>query len=83
MDIKPIKSQTDYEAALAEVERLWSAPAGSASAERLDVFTTLIEAYESRQFPIEAPDPIEAIRFRKEQCGLSRKDLELRKVRTH
>jgi HTH-type transcriptional regulator/antitoxin HigA len=76
MDIRPIKTERDYEAALAEVEKLWSSEPGTEGADRLDVLTTLIEAYENRQFPVEPPDPVEAIRFRMEQEGLSRRDLE-------
>ena len=75
-DVRPIWTEADYEAALAEVGRLWGAPAGSADGDRLDVLATLIDAYESEHFPIDPPDPIDAIRFRMEQQGLSRKDLE-------
>jgi HTH-type transcriptional regulator / antitoxin HigA len=75
-DLKPIRSEADYEAALAEVERLWGAPAASPEGDRLDVLATLIDAYESEHFPMDPPDPIEAIKFRMEQQGLSRKDLE-------
>jgi HTH-type transcriptional regulator / antitoxin HigA len=75
-DIKPIRSNKDYEASLAEVERLWGAKSGTPRGDRLDVLATLIEAYEERQFPMGPPDPIEAIKFRMEQQGLTRKDLE-------
>jgi len=75
-EVKPIRSRKDHEAALAEVERLWGAKRGTADGDRLDVLATLIDAYESEHFPIEAPDPIEAIKFRMEQQGLTRKDLE-------
>ena len=75
-DIKPIRSQGDYERAMAEVERLWGASAGTAKGDRLDVLATLIDAYEREHFPIEAPTPVEAIKFRMEQQGLTRKDLE-------
>ena len=75
-DIKPIRSQDDYERAMAEVERLWGASAGTAKGDRLDVLATLIDAYEREHFPIEAPTPVEAIKFRMEQQGLTRKDLE-------
>ena len=63
-------------AALAEVERLWGAKLGTADGDRLDVLATLIEAYESTHYPMDPPDPVEAIKFRMEQQGLSRKDLE-------
>lgn len=75
-DIKPIRSQDDYERAMAEVERLWGAATGTAKGDRLDVLATLIDAYEREHFPIEAPTPVEAIKFRMEQQGLTRKDLE-------
>jgi HTH-type transcriptional regulator/antitoxin HigA len=75
-DIKPIRNVKDYEAALAEVERLWGAKSGTPRGDRLDVLSTLIEAYEEKHFPMDPPDPIEAIKFRMEQQGLTRKDLE-------
>ena len=75
-EIKPIRTEADYEAALAEVERLWGAKSGTPNGDRLDVLATLIEAYEERQYPMDPPDPIEAIKFRMEQQGLTRKDLE-------
>ncbi|GLS38928.1 type II toxin-antitoxin system HigA family antitoxin [Mesorhizobium sp. IMUNJ 23033] len=75
-DLKPIRTEADYEAALAEVERLWGAKGGTPKGDRLDVLATLIEAYETKHYPMDPPDPIEAIRFRMEQQGLTRKDLE-------
>lgn len=75
-DVKPIRTKKDYEAALAEVEQLWGARLGTPDGDRLDVIATLIDAYEAEHVPIEAPDPIEAIKFRMEQQGLTRKDLE-------
>lgn len=76
MHIRPIKTEQDYEAALAEIETLWGAPEDSAEGDRLDVLLTLVEAYEARHHPIDPPDPVEAILFRLEQAGLERKDLE-------
>jgi HTH-type transcriptional regulator / antitoxin HigA len=76
IDIKPIRTKADYEAALDEVERLWGAKSGTSKGDRLDVLATLIEVYEERHYPIDPPDPIEAIKFRMEQQGLTRKDLE-------
>ena len=70
MEIKPIRTSSDYERTVREVERLMNAKAGSAEEDRLDVLATLVEAYESEHFPIDPPDPIEAIRFRLEQHGL-------------
>ena len=75
-EIKPIRTEADYEAALAEVQRLWGAKSGTQKGDQLDVLATLVEAYEERQFPFDPPDPIEAIKFRMEQQGLTRKDLE-------
>lgn len=76
MDIRPIKTEQDYDAALAEVETLWGAPLDAPEGDKLDVLITLIEAYEAKHHPIAPPDPIEAILFRMEQAGLDRKDLE-------
>lgn len=75
-DLKPIRSEADYEAALAEVERLWGARLGTRDGDRLDVLATLIDAYESQNYPMDPPDPVEAIKFRMEQQGLTRRDLE-------
>jgi len=75
-ELKPIRTKKDYEAALAEVERLWGAMSGTPRGDRLDILATLIEAYEAKHYPMDPPDPIEAILFRMEQQGLSRKDLE-------
>ena len=75
-DLKPIRNEKDYERALAEVEVLWGAKAGTPKGDRLDILATLIEAYETEHYPMDPPGPIEAIKFRMEQQGLSRKDLE-------
>jgi HTH-type transcriptional regulator/antitoxin HigA len=75
-ELRPIRSEADYEAALAEAERLWGAEVGTPEGDRLDVLATLIDAYEAKHFPMDLPDPIEAILFRMEQQGLTRKDLE-------
>lgn len=75
-DVKPIRSEADYEAAMAEVERLWGAKAGTPRGDRLDVLATLIDAWEAEHYPMDPPDPIEAIKFRMEQQNLTRKDLE-------
>ncbi|MBF0143211.1 MAG: helix-turn-helix domain-containing protein [Magnetococcales bacterium] len=76
MDIRPIKTEQDHDAALAEVERLMDAGPDTPEGDRLDVLATLIEAYEARHHAIGLPDPVEAIKFRMEQMGLSRKELE-------
>jgi HTH-type transcriptional regulator/antitoxin HigA len=75
MEIKPIRSEADHEQALREIERLWGAKAGTPQGDRLDVHTTLVEAYERERLPVDAPDPIEAIRFRLEQQGLDHRAL--------
>lgn len=74
-DLKPIRTEADYEEALTGVERLWGAKSGTPEGDRLDVLATLIDAYEAQRYPMDPPDPIEAIMFRMEQQGLNRKDL--------
>ncbi len=76
MELQTIRTKREYEAALKQAEVWWDAPAGSLNAKRLDVLTLLIEDYEVRHFPIDAPDPIEFLQFIMEQRGLARKDLE-------
>jgi len=76
MELKPIRNRKDHQAALAEANRLWSAPAKSPDADRLDVLTMLIEKYESRHYPIQDPDPVELLTHYMESEGLTRKDLE-------
>ncbi|MBA3494724.1 MAG: transcriptional regulator [Gammaproteobacteria bacterium] len=76
MDIKPIKTDDDYRAALKEIESLMTAEADTPEGERLDILVTLVEAYEKKHFPLELPDPVEAIKFRMDQMGLTPKDLE-------
>ena len=75
-DLKPIRTKADCKAALAEVECLWGAKSGTPKGDRLDVLATLIDAYETQHYPMDPPDPIDAIQFRMEQQGLTRKDLE-------
>ena len=75
MEIRPIRDKHDHDLALREIERLWGAPEGTARGDRLDVLVSLVEAYESRHFPIDPPDPIDAIRFRLEQQGLDHRAL--------
>jgi len=70
MEIKPIRTKVDYERTIREIERLWGAKQGTPDGDRLDVLATLVEAYEQKHFPLDPPDPIEAIRFRLEQQGL-------------
>ena len=74
--IKPIKTEKDYDRALALVEGLMGAEADSSDGDVLDALVTLIEAYEAKHWHIDLPDPIDAIAFMMEQKGLSRRDLE-------
>ncbi len=76
MDIKPIKTEFDYNAALVEIEQLMGAEPNTPEGDKLDVLTTLVEAYEEKYYPIDPPDPIEAIIHEMESQGLTRKDLE-------
>ncbi len=69
MEIKPIKNERDYERALRRVESLWKSPEGSPEGDEVDVLATLIEAYEREHYPMDMPDPVEAIKFRLEQQG--------------
>ena len=75
MEIKPIHTEEDYHAALGEIESLMDAKADTPEGDRLDVLATLVEAYENKHFPMELPDPVDAIKFRMEQSGLTAKDL--------
>ena len=75
MEIKPIKTKADHRAALKEIETLMMAKANTPKGERLDVLVTLVEAYERKHYPIDPPDPIEAIKFEMERRGLTVKDL--------
>ncbi len=78
MQIRPIRSEEDYKATLREISALVDRDPqpGSPDGDRLDVLTTLVQAYEARHHPIDPPDALQAIRFRMEQAGLSVKDLE-------
>lgn len=76
MDIKPIRTDTDYRTALKEVEMLMTAEPNTSEGDKLDILVTLIEAYEQKHFPLDLPDPVEAIKFEMEQKGLTVKDLE-------
>ena len=76
MEIHPVKTETDYDAALAEIDHLWGSTEGSPDGDRLDVLLVLVESYEAKHHAIAPPDPIEAIKFRMEQMNLTRKDLE-------
>ena len=76
MDIRPIKTEAEYQAALQEIERLFDSLPNTSEGDRLEVLTTLIEAYEEKHCGIPSPDPIESILYYIESRGLSRSDLE-------
>lgn len=75
-EVKPIRSEADYEGALEEIAALWGSASGTPKGDRLDVLATLIDAYEAQHYPMDPPDPVEAIKFRMEQQSMTRKDLE-------
>jgi HTH-type transcriptional regulator/antitoxin HigA len=75
-ELRPIRTDEEHAAALEEVGRLWGSPGGTPDGDRLDVLVTLVEAYEAKRHPMDPPDPIDAILFRMEAQGLTRKDLE-------
>lgn len=78
MNIKPIRTQDDYQATLREISALMALDpdVNTPEGDRLDVLVTLVQAFEQRNFPMDLPDPVEAIKFRMEQQGLKPKDLE-------
>jgi HTH-type transcriptional regulator/antitoxin HigA len=76
MELKPIRTRTEYKAALREIEGLMDAAAGSPKADKLEVLAMLVEQYEAKHYPIPAPDPIDFLQYAMEARGLSRKDLE-------
>lgn len=75
-EVRPIRTEADYDAALEEVSSLWGAANGTPEGDRLDVLATLIDAYEAKHHAMDPPDPVEAIKFRMEQQGMTRRDLE-------
>lgn len=76
MNIKPIRNDEDLHVAFKQLERVYQALEGSPDADEMEILVTLIEAYEHKHYPICGSDPVEAIRFRMEQQGLTPKDLE-------
>jgi|SRR3990172_3521563 len=76
MEIRPIKTEADYEAALKEIEGLFDSEPGTPEGDRMDILITLVEAYEDEHYDIPAPDPVEAIFYYMESRGLTRADLE-------
>lgn len=75
MKIKPIKTEKDYEQALERLEVIFDAPANSPEGDEAEILSMLIDNYENEHYPIEAPDPIEAIKIRMEEMNLKQKDL--------
>jgi HTH-type transcriptional regulator/antitoxin HigA len=76
MNIKPIKTKRDYSEAIKRMEVLWGSKTGTPEGDELDILATLVDNYEQINFPIDAPDPVEAIKYIMEEKGLNRKDLE-------
>jgi HTH-type transcriptional regulator / antitoxin HigA len=76
VDIKPIRTEDDYQVALSEIERLWGAEPGTPESDRFEVLVTLVEAYEDQHYEILPPDPIDAIKYYMESRGLDRRELE-------
>ena len=76
IQIHPIKTEGDHEAAVARIAQLMGAKPGTPEGDELDILVTLVDAYEAQHHAIDAPDPITAIQFRMDQEGLTRKDLE-------
>ncbi len=76
MDIKPIRTKADYQATLKEIETLMAAKPRTPKGDRLEVLVTLVEAYEAKHYPLDLPDPVEAIKYTMESKGLTVKDLE-------
>jgi HTH-type transcriptional regulator/antitoxin HigA len=75
MNIKPIKTEQDYQNALKRLEAIFDAKAGTTEGDELEILGLLIDDYENKHFPIDLPDPIEAIKFRMEQLGYTQNDL--------
>lgn len=75
MTISPIKNNKDYNQALQRMEQIFDAPLGSPEGDELEILSILIEKYENIHFPVDLPNPIEAIKFRMEQMGMKQKDL--------
>ncbi|QTA84595.1 helix-turn-helix domain-containing protein [Desulfonema magnum] len=76
MNIRPVKNEKDYQEALGEIEKLFDASPDTPEGDRLEVLTTLVEAYEARHYPMPEPDPIEAIKYYMESRGLTSDNLE-------
>ena len=75
MDIRPIKTEQDYDYAINRIEDLWGAKKDTPEGDELDLLVTLVESYEMKHYPISPPDPIDAIKFRMEQMGMTNSDM--------
>lgn len=75
MEIRPIKTEQDYNSAIKRIEELWGAKKDTPKGDELDLLVTLVESYEMKHYPIAPPDPIDAIKFRMEQMGMTKKDM--------
>ena len=75
MEIKPIKTEHDYNVSIKRIEKLWGAKKDTPEGDDLDLLCTLVESYEMKHYPIAPPDPIDAIKFRMEQMGMTKKDM--------
>lgn len=76
MNIRPIKTEDDYQSAIGRIEELWGAKKDTVEGDELDLLVTLVESHETKHYPIAPPDPIDAIKFRMEQMGMTKADLE-------
>lgn|SRR5690554_2709291 len=75
MNIRPIRTEQDYQEAIGRIEELWGSKKDSAEGDELDLLITIVESYEIKHYPLAPPDPIDAIKFRMEQMGLSNADM--------
>ncbi len=75
MEIRPIKTEQDYDSAISRIEELWGAKKDTPDGDELDLLVTLVESYEMKHYPIAPPDPIDAIKFRMEQMGMTNSDM--------
>jgi len=75
MDIRPIKTEQDYNSSIKRIEELWSSKKDTPEGDELDLLVTLVESYEIKHYPIPPPDPIDAIKFRMEQMGMNKADM--------
>jgi HTH-type transcriptional regulator/antitoxin HigA len=75
MDIRPIKTEQDYNNSLMRIEELWGAKKDTTDGDELDLLVTLVESYEMKHYPIAPPDPVDAIKFRMEQMDMTKADL--------